>query len=104
MKQLLATCALALILSGCSDGVSGSKGEGTPLSAQDCDAIVRKGWELKNVPLEAQMPDPNFRASYDKTVHDCVKNQSYSRKQFECLTKSTSLDDYQGCGGGNNAS
>jgi PBP1b-binding outer membrane lipoprotein LpoB len=96
IKKLFAATMLALMCGACTGGGDGAS-SGPPLNAQECDAVTRKGWELQGTSLDTEMADPNFKTIYDRAVQLCVKDQDYSRKDYECLMKATTMDQFQDC-------
>jgi hypothetical protein len=99
MKNLLAASLLALTCGACSNVGAGGDG-GTPLSAQECDAALRKGADLQGVPMDTQIAaDPSMKQALDKTAQECATNHDFSRKTYDCMMKSSTLQEYQGCGG-----
>ena len=97
MKKLFAATMLAMMCSACTNVGSDGGSGGPPLNAQECDAVSRKGWELQDTPIETEMADPNFKAIFDRAVQLCVKDQDYSRKDYECLMKATTMEQFQDC-------
>jgi hypothetical protein len=94
MKQLLAASMLALACGACSNfGADNAP----PLTSDECEAVVRKGLDLQKLPVETMMANPDFKKIFDRNLESCLKNQDYSRKDYECLMKATTLEQYQGC-------
>jgi hypothetical protein len=93
MKKLFTASMFALICSACTDAGRG----GPPLSAQECEAVIRKGWDLQEIPIETITNDENGKKLFDRTVQGCAQNHEISRKDYDCLMKATTMDAYQGC-------
>jgi len=94
MNKLVAVGVLTLICSACT---AGGGGGGPPLSAEECEAVIRKGWDLQEVPLESLTNDENGKKIFDDVVQGCEKKHEISRKDYDCLIKATTMDEYQGC-------
>jgi hypothetical protein len=92
MKKIIPILIVFLSCSACTSGGSG----GSALTANECDALIRKGWELNSVPFDG----PAATKLFNQSVKDCADDHKlYSRKEYDCMMSASATEDYAGCSG-----
>jgi hypothetical protein len=96
VKKIVALALITLACSSCTEG-GGGGGGGPALSRDECEALIRKGWQMNLVPFDG----PEATKVFESSVQDCATDHRlYTRKEYACVMSANSAEDYAACGGG----
>jgi hypothetical protein len=87
---------LAVITLSCSACTAGGGGGGSALTRDECEALIRKGWQMNDVPFDGDVATTAF----EKSIQNCTMSpRLFSRKMYECMMRANTTEDFATCGG-----